>query len=62
MSMLVVKCAVRGYHVYQAVWEPHVGEGSGGEQKLVNDRYCTLEVLNFKRKSSISYNVLVWYT
>ncbi len=26
MSTLVVKTALRGYHVYQAVWEPHVGE------------------------------------
>ena len=23
---LVVKIAVRGYHVYRTVWEPHVGE------------------------------------
>ncbi len=26
MSTLMVKTALRGYHVYQAVWEPHVGE------------------------------------
>ena len=24
--MLVVKTAVRGYHVYRTLWEPHVGE------------------------------------
>ncbi len=26
MSTLVVKTALRVYHVYQTVWEPHVGE------------------------------------
>ena len=25
-SVLLVKTALRGYHVYQAVWEPRIGE------------------------------------
>ena len=26
MSFLLVGTVVRGYHVYQVLWEPHVGE------------------------------------
>ena len=26
MSSLIVKTAIRGYHVYRVVWEPRVGE------------------------------------
>ncbi len=42
MSTLVVKTTLRGYHVYQAVWEPHVGEAFISLQESMNahDRHA----------------------
>ena len=44
-STLVVKAAVRGYHVYRAVWDPHVGERFivVQETSSVHDRYAMVD-------------------
>ena len=43
MSSLLLKTAIRGYHVYRAVWEPRVGESARSEQFPAAGEDCTID-------------------